>query len=1587
LERLQVHKERLQHLQLEQAAAVERLGGAVHAVKGDVLAELARERQQLAQVSRQPHAGLILSVTAGLAGHHQPCSTAVHCSEKCSILVNVSTALMPLLLIVQAVEELQTVVSEQCIKTDQLGTIFAARDNMYGAWLKMQAVFDANKSPRKNTTAAGARASMQADHSLRSTIFRPRHSFFPKVSPSNSGAGSANGAIASAFGALDPFSELLNRLGSSPQPHQQSAAVAASQDGFVSAGPLAADAAADNAAPVPAAAAGPGTGSDELCDIAEAHCQLREEVGSLAVQLHAAIADLSEQVAALRQLPAGQQHQPAAAPTAMPAASTSSSSSSSSRTAAAEAPDAAAAPAPASAAQADGSINRTASPGSGVLHAPLSLVLQLQQELSAMKAESISKEQFAAVVRMVKELRSQSCSSEASSPMMRSSSSNTSASRFAAALGAHPNAVTALDTAAGDGAAAASARATSSTDIGSARVLEVLQQHSQQLAAVESSLEALMHKAASAESLAASQQPQVQDLQQQQADLQQQQLELSSALVQQQGELQTHTSQVAAETHELRSSIGKAQADIQQQDAALAQLATVLASVSVTQKEVQDLSSQQGSLQAELSKVFNYVDELASKLHSAANAAALAVARPHAGSTVGEAYVGAGSGGGPSGFSEMVAGLANLKSCLDQQAKAVSDLSSRLEDQEVLLQGLNEGAAAAAAAEGPTSSGSAEGVSAAEGAPRGLVSKAEVQELAAQLAAVQQKLAVLEQQQVTTHNLPVAGPAAPLAHAAPEAGGTQGEPAAASESDAGGHPLGFMHGMLVELKNRIKKLEADSIEAKATAATVAALTAASMLDATSTAQQASGGPPAAAAGPTAASAPSTPSHKAVAARKGAAWAGHGGQNAAASLQELQEWLVYLQADVGRLDATDASLLATLESLRGDIGAAAAAAAAAAIAAKLTAAGSPGTNPAAATATAEAEVSNAEGQQQTAASAAGASQLWAALEELRAQLAELQQAERTAQAAAWATGDASSSKAAARADAEQLKREVFAEANALHHAWVASAGVVQLLELDTVSAETVKAVEALRQRVDELQNSMAQVASQAAATASLAAAASIAGPQAESAGSAISRGLTEDRLFELQAQLDCLQGSLLTMQQQVQQLVASTVASTVSASPAPQPTTVAVTSTPPLTVSAATEGGGMISGKDRFFTPSSEDAAQQQSPSQQKEGSGCVQKCLSFGDLARSSGGGTATAEVLVEVSEAGFVADFSSVVSAVAATCSEQLSVAAVLSARQASEAAGSSSRDLSRSSSTSSGGSSKSGRVSVRRLLDDMSALPGPKQVAIVSKLACLVSSHATRLLATYHEDTELSVQLQTVQQQLSAAVKGAATGSSFSNGFSGSSGGSPARHISRRISTGTAAAPAPASSTTSSSSEALLCILDQVASLRAIGSATHPAIAEKLQKHEAQLAELKEAQQGIFAAISALNGSSDFARIPSMPLVTTAEPAAASDGSPSASPAASEGSSPPAATTAGAECGEVNQQPGPAYEGELAHRLADVEGRLAAGLKVLSAVRSKLSPLQEVADATQSMMRELQVRSLPDGTSIERTCCAGTAVMHTTC
>ncbi|WIA12501.1 hypothetical protein OEZ85_012534 [Tetradesmus obliquus] len=49
--------------------------------------------------------------------------------------------------------------------------------------------------------------------------------------------------------------------------------------------------------------------------------------------------------------------------------------------------------------------------------------------------------------------------------------------------------------------------------------------------------------------------------------------------------------------------------------------------------------------------------------------------------------------------------------------------------------------------------------------------------------------------------------------------------------------------------------------------------------------------------------------------------------------------------------------------------------------------------------------------------------------------------------------------------------------------------------------------------------------------------------------------------------------------------------------------------------------------------------------------------------------------------------------------------------------------------------------------------------------------------------------------------------------------------------------------------------------------------------------------------------------------------------------------------------------------YEGEYGQRLAALESRLGSGLRVLAGLRDRLAPLQEVADASQCMMRELQV------------------------
>lgn len=1482
---------------------------------------------------------------------------ATHCTEVCRRVVNF---LLPLAVLhgVQAVEELQAVVEGQCVKTDQLGTIFAARDNMYNAWLQMQALFDANKTRRGTSLfgAAGRRLSTAQDHynsgsSPSASIVTAAQRAHAQHSDSAAGAAQASQPRAAGAASIllltdgdnssssnaqpssefDPFSELINRADCPTAPEQP--ASQNSDNSPADGGGSNTDAPTALAA---AAAAAPGahdspTVSIELTEVAEAQCQLREEVGSLAIQLHAAMADLSEQVSALRRLQHNTHHlQQPSAPEAAEAVGVSHSNASaeyppgSSSSSTAERPLKQAAP-QMSAAQSD-----------GVLHAPLSVVLQLQQELAGMKEAAVSKEQFAAVVRMVKELRSHqtAASSDLASPVAHSASRAVDAD----ASSTSPEPASAADSA--------------------HNVSAVLQQHAEQLAAVEALLQGLSHKAAAAEAVVAEQQGQVLLLQEQQ---QQQQAD--------------------PQVEQLGGSVARLEAALQQQGA---DLAAGLDSISTTQQQVQELSGQHTSMQAELQKVSAYVTELAAKLHSAANAAALAV-RPHgSGDSFSAANGGGGSGGG-SGFSEMVGGLTNLKACLDQQAKAVADLSTRLEDQDSVLQRLVDSVAQhnARTARGSTGGGSdvldKDATASRTATADSHVSKAQLDDLAGQLVAVQQKLAALELQQPML----LLGPEVT---ASAEMDAAQQDPTTAvrDSSDAGsaggGHPLGFLHGMLVELRKRLDKVEEDSMEAKATATAAAATAstaaaAAATAAAASTAEQAEAhAPPTAAA---VAPAPATltsrqPAGVVASSKRGQAGRGPN-QNAAAGLPELQEWLVTLQAEVTRLNAQDTSIAATVESLRGDVGAAAAAAAAAAIAAS-TVSAAPAASISALemaeeTLATEQHIKQASGVSSLGASDSGAkaaaacsASLWAAVEKLKLQVEHMQEVESTAAAALWASGgsnsgDSKTNDSMPQLDAQQIKQELLAELSAMQAAWqqasaATAAGAAS--KPPHLSASAVRAgspdeaaVALLSERVIELQVMVAEVATQAAEATTAAAAAVAASKAALSRTQAAAASMTAAPASPAQPS-----GEQQQQQQSAGEVAVTTLQGVNSGAPLP--------------------------------------------------------RCLSFGDLANSNNGGTAGAAPQASVPAAESAAPSSD---PVGSTASEQgdgaitrglpLASSATPS-RQASDSAGGASlRSLSRSStSSSSRGSSwsdrsSSSKLSVRQLLEEMSSLPAVKQVAIVSKLAGLVSTHAARLLVTYSDDPQLSSQLQAVQQQLSAAVQSsaadakasasspsAAAGAAAGDGSSGALsvrgsrsraavGSTSLRHSSSMLASSGAAA--------GSSSEALLCILDQVASLRAIGSTTHPAISDTLHKHEAQLAELREAQQAIQAAIAVMAaGSSGFtasvfdaalegaaAASPPSGLRPTAAAAAseglAAVGEQSQQRLQAEGSSEAAATPSTA--GSSQQPEQQLYEGELGHRLADVEARLAAGLRVLSAVRNKLPPLQVVADATQGMMRELQV------------------------
>lgn len=265
---------------------------------------------------------------------------------------------------------------------------------------------------------------------------------------------------------------------------------------------------------------------------------------------------------------------------------------------------------------------------------------------------------------------------------------------------------------------------------------------------------------------------------------------------------------------------------------------------------------------------------------------------------------------------------------------------------------------------------------------------------------------------------------------------------------------------------------------------------------------------------------------------------------------------------------------------------------------------------------------------------------------------------------------------------------------------------------------------------------------------------------------------------------------------------------------------------------------------------------------------------------------------------------------------------------------------------------------IPAQQLLATQLALMSPAhQVAFLTELSSVVSSHATRLLATYHSDPELSEQLKLVQQQLDTLSPGSTAVSSGAPSLA--RGSESLAAFARSSSTGRQApsmAAATATAVSGGHAEVLLGILDQVASLRAIGSATHPAINEALQRHESQIVKLLEAIQQLQIqkpqVVIAAGGENTAEMIAgslaagsSTTSSTEVDESAASSSrrTSTAAPAPDTGEAAATSSAAAAPAGET-------YAGEYNQRLSLLEVQLTSGLKVLSGLKDKLAPIQEV-------------------------------------
>jgi hypothetical protein len=1583
----------------------------------------------------------------------------------------------------QSIDELQTVVSERCLKTDQLGAIFAARDNMYGAWMKMQAVFESNKSQSGgNTSRASGVGLFKMRPSLTlspiPSVFSSGTASAPAADAAGSGpaataaaAGSSAFAAAAASGTFDPFEEMAT---SSRQSDSSRVIAGSPVEDATAAGPappavtpevvLAATRTSQDEQAASAAAAAAVTTAD-LAAVLQGQFQLRE-----------AVAQLSEQLAVLQtQQPPSAASTPPAQPEAVikpeerrPARSDSAAfllmvqhelagvavrvaeinskvdeQSSQVQAAAATATRAmAAAVAAAAAGRASPSRSRRASRSisigtagtaqpteaelaagtlldlqrsiatlqekveqlqqqsnaagsadptcegdqqqdgcsasppdalraastAGVLHAPLSVVVQLQQELAAIREAQVSKEQFAAVVRMVRDLKDPAAETAAEDVQQQLAGLQ---AKVAAAAEGRQQAVMAVEAA--------------------------LQQQDERLVAAEFSIESLLQRL---EVTAAAS------------------VEAMDALIAEQ-QLQQHGNTLASQQQqEFAAELAALQDSLQQQAAAVE---TVGASANAAQHQAGELSIRVGSMQEEQAKLSVCMDDLAAKVASAVNAAASAATMPR--------RIGSEDAAGGSGFGEMVAGLANLKGCLDSQCQAVAALQQRLDAQEEAVAELAAAALARAeaaavvlegieGAAGPTGA-AAEDVDGAAGKAASsallrsasskcsIAMKADVAEAAAELRGtleqLQAKLSEMEhkmQQHEQSRQQPeticpvllslpssrrsVSGSGCISdAAAAPATAGTTAaiisslsasrrvskvssiaaadaiELTAAAADEAAVAVAGLMsvvHQILTELKKRVEALEATAATTAATAASNATASATAVITAPMMHSNALFVPGASVAA--GASVPATPSSKAGAGpRRGAAWLAASGE--AASLAELQDIVERLQQDVARIAMDSSSHTAELNSLRGDVGAAAAAAAVAAAAASAVPAA--GTRPASCEPPASAtgvfmpDVADVAAEAAAATAAADAQQAAAEVQKVMQALSQevlqlqVQLGSRVKEHALTETADQSA--AARDAAVFELQNDVSAIKAQIQQAssnssttadeqLVRLAAQVQALELQVHLGAATAAASVVSDALpascsvdglDELRAEIAQVKQQvlAAAAAGASAAQAQASLQAavqalqdqlawasSSAAAAASAAATE-AVEEVKEQLEDLQG-------QVVRAVALSRSTTGLAAH--------------MQAAAATAGAN------------GEAAAAAVQPLVCRSG-------LSFNDLAVApSPSSRAIVQQLftnvaseIAPAAAGDTAEGNSWFNPMFEDAQQQKQQQA-----QATPAEGGFGSLV---------GSPEAAVVgtegfSDQQLLGAQLALLSPAhQVEFLGKLARVVSSHATRLLATYREDAALAGQLQQVQERLSTFVSTSSSAAAAVSRAVRSSDASSARlsvssSISRRS---VGALPAGVEAVGSASpglaaGEVLLGILDQVAALRAIGSATHPAIGHALQQHEAQIAALADAQQQLQLALASVSAGSSSGS-------SLTQDGKAGDAATAELPAAvAEASN---STPASAAPGVGVEQ----HEGEYGQRLSALESRLGSGLRVLAGLRDRLSPLQEVADASQCMMRELQV------------------------